>query len=346
MRRIAIANLKDGMRIAKEIASPTGILLIAAGTEISQFTINRLKSVEVDYVYIHEETDATDTINYNKLKIRYGNLVQKLKYSFRTLCFGRKYITDELDTNIDQLIAELVKSNNLIACLKVIDKKDEGLFFHSANVAVISVLIAKWLNLSDEEIKRIAYGALFHDIGMTKVGDYLVEKAYHSNYRLDSDEEGQIKKHCVYGYQLLSEVYGLSKDVAIIALQHHEAIDGSGYPMKIKSSNIHPFARIVAIADLYDNLISGRGTKAHNYFEALEHILDARFQKVDPALSLLFVKNMVSFYIGNRVSLSNGKVGEVIYIHNNHPTRPVVRTKDSFIDLSESRNIQILDVVV
>ncbi|AOT69734.1 HD-GYP domain-containing protein [Geosporobacter ferrireducens] len=346
MKRMAVTNLKDGMRIAREIASPTGILLIAAGTEVNQFTINRLRNLEIEYVYIHEEIDATAAIDYNKLKIRYGNLVQKLKYTFRTLRFGQKYIADELDLNIDQLIEELVKSNNLMACLKVIDKKDEGLFFHSANVAVTSVLIAKWLNLSDEEIKRIAYGALFHDIGMTKIGDYLIEKTYHSGYRLDRDEEMKIKKHSVYGYQLLSEVYGLSKDVALIALQHHEAMDGSGYPLKIKVGNIHPFSRIVAIADLYDNLISGRNGKLYGYFEALEYILDARFQKIDHGLALLFVKNMVNFYIGNRVSLSNGKVGEVIFIHNNHLTRPVIRTKDSFVDLTENKNIQILDVVM
>lgn len=346
MKRIAVTNLKDGMRIAREIASPTGILLIAAGTEINQFIINRLRSLEIEYVYVHEEVDATAVIDYNKLKIRYSNLVQKLKYTFRTLRFGQKYIVDELDMNIDQLIEELVKSNNLMACLKVIDKKDEGLFFHSTNVAVTSVLIAKWLNLSDEEIKRIAYGALFHDIGMTKIGDYLIQKAYSSDYRLDANEKAKMKRHCVYGYQLLSEVYGLSKDVALIALQHHEAMDGSGYPLKMKAANIHPFSRIVAIANLYDNLISGRHGKVYGYFEALEYILDVRFHKVDHGLALLFVKNMVNFYIGNRVTLSDGKVGEIIFIHNNHPTRPIIRTKDGFVDLTENKDIQILDIVV
>lgn len=346
MKRIAVGNLKDGMRLAREVASQQGVLLIASGTEINQMTLNRLKSLEVEYVYIHEETNATEVIDYKKLKIKHSNLIQKLKYAFRTLKYGQKTFIDGLDDNVSQLIEELMKTNNLLACLKMIDKKNPDLFVHSVNVAVISILIGKWLNLSDEELQRIAYGALFHDIGMTKLPDSLTEKIFYKGYRLDRREQMEMKKHTLYGYQVLSEVYGLAKEVPLIALQHHERMDGSGYPVKIEGAAIHPFARIVAIANQYENLLAGRDGRAYNYFEALDCIMDARFSKLDPALSILFVKNMVNFYIGNRISLSNGKVGEVIYIHNSLPTRPVVRTKDDFIDLTKNMDIEILDVVV
>jgi diguanylate cyclase (GGDEF)-like protein/PAS domain S-box-containing protein/putative nucleotidyltransferase with HDIG domain len=142
------------------------------------------------------------------------------------------------------------------ALVKAVDAKDPYTKQHSQNVSVISVEIAKSLNLNENDIEVIKYAALLHDIGKIAVSEAILTK----NDRLTKDEYEILKKHPIIGANILKDIKFLEKEIPII-LHHHERFDGNGYPYGLKGREIPLGARIIAIADAFDAMISGRGYK-------------------------------------------------------------------------------------
>ena len=130
------------------------------------------------------------------------------------------------------------------------------------------------------------------------------------------------------------------------ALMHHERCDGSGYPFGITGDKIDPYAKMVAIADVYDAMTSLRSySKPLSPFTTIAAMEDEGLQKYETQYIMTFLKNVVNTYINNRVLLSNGQEGEIIFIHKDRLARPTVKCGNAFLDLAVQKDLDILAIV-
>jgi putative nucleotidyltransferase with HDIG domain len=159
---------------------------------------------------------------------------------------------EELATQTVELIC---REDALALELMKVLHHDYHTFTHSANVAYYSVILAKASGITDHlDLQQIATGALLHDIGKLDIPEAILKK----QGRLDEYEWNVIKKHPTKGLQLLSDHDDLNFAQLMMVYQHHERMDGSGYPVGVSESNIHPWAQICAIVDIYEALTSHR----------------------------------------------------------------------------------------
>lgn len=158
-------------------------------------------------------------------------------------------------------------------------------------------------------------------------------------------EYSTIKTHTINGYQILKN-RDIDQRIKYTALMHHERCNGSGYPNKFHSSNIDSFAKIVAIADVYDAMTSARVYRsALSPFEAISNFESEGLQKYDPHYIITFLEEIVLSYLGNRVLLSNHLEGEIIMINKQALSKPIVQVGKRFIDLSKEKDLTIVAIL-
>jgi HD-GYP domain-containing protein (c-di-GMP phosphodiesterase class II) len=158
---------------------------------------------------------------------------------------------------------------------------------------------------------------------------------------LTVDEYEEMKKHTIYGYQIITKSMN-QPEIALAALQHHERLDGTGYPLKIKADKLHPLSKIIAVADTYSAMISTRVyQKERDMLHVLKELHRASFTELDPEVCLIFIRNMLPHFIGKNVSLNNGEVGSIVLTNPTDFFRPLIKLDTEFIDLSQHRELQI-----
>jgi putative nucleotidyltransferase with HDIG domain len=193
-------------------------------------------------------------------------------------------------------------------------------YSHSLNVTVLSLILAKSLDMTEEEVRHLALGALFHDIGKDQIPDRITRKTD----PLTKSELALMQEHPQFGVQF-AENFKLDPRVALIIGQHHECIDGSGYPKRLKGEQIDRLARIVAIVNIYDNLCNPLDlATAMTPYEALANMFSRQRAKLDPSILKLLIKSMGVYPPGSIVRLSSGDHGMVISVNPSKPLRPCV----------------------
>ncbi len=187
---------------------------------------------------------------------------------------GRKLYSTIANERMKKLMKEIV-----LAVTSVIDKRDRYTQEHSRNVARISVMLGRKLGLSDKDLEDLEVSAIFHDIGKIGIPDSVLLKPG----RLTPDEYNLIKNHTVFGAEILSKLKHVTENIISGALEHHERLDGSGYPNGKKDGDISLFGRIIAVADVYDALTAKRVYKEEWSKEKVLEILrgDAEKGKFD-----------------------------------------------------------------
>ncbi|MDU2065889.1 MAG: HD domain-containing phosphohydrolase, partial [Sporomusaceae bacterium] len=165
--------------------------------------------------------------------------------------------------------------------------------------------------------------------------------------RLLDEEMAVMKMHTLYGYDLLKNVPGISKQVLAGVVQHHERLDGTGYPFGLAAEKIEPFGRIIAVADIYDALTSDRVYhKKTTPFAVVELLIEEMFGALDPTVCTVFLNNVRDYFLGNRVLLNTGEQAEVVYLGQFLGSRPIVKTEDGdFVDLERRKEVTIVKLV-
>ncbi|MDQ7780699.1 MAG: HD-GYP domain-containing protein [Planctomycetota bacterium] len=222
-----------------------------------------------------------------------------------------------------QIVHAILKDKDLVLNLVHIKNVEDYLVHHSVNVCLISVNIATALGLAADQIIEIAFGALLHDLGMIKIGKAILEKAG----PLTAEEKLEVEKHPIYGLELLQLIKGIPKPTPYVAYQSHERLDKSGYVRQREGKQIHLYAKIVAVADVYEALTSERAyRKAFLPYQAMEQIIAmGNKRKLDPEVIRAFLRYMSLFPVGSWVQLSNGNIGKVVSANESNYDRPVVR---------------------
>lgn len=224
--------------------------------------------------------------------------------------------------------------------LLLLNTKDDYTYQHSVQVGMLSYYLATWLGYDEKQAVVIGQGGFLHDIGKCQIQDDILNKPE----RLSDDEFELIKQHTIFGYEIIKRSFGESIQ-ATVALQHHERIDGNGYPHGINGEQIHPVAKIVAVADVYSAMISSRVyQEKRDLLYVLKELYRMSFNELDPFTTHTFIKHMIPNFIGKQVELQSGETGIIIMTHPSEFFRPLIQINGEFIDLSLERSLEVKHV--
>lgn len=360
-KKILASEAVPGMIAADDVYTFNNILIIGKNTCLTDRIITRLKfySVFEISVFIEDEVKVND-INLQSTEsklhaaqIRKTPEFRKFVTSFKDNVNDFKTTIDDVvlndtDFNLDQLLDHtnkvLSESRNGLHVLNMLHstrKFDDLTYVHSLNVSLICNVFGGWLKLPDEDIRVLTTCGLLHDIGKIKVPAKIIKKPS----KLTDVEFLAVKMHTIKGYNILKNKT-LDQRIINSALMHHERCDGSGYPNALIGDQIDEFAKIVAIADVYDAMTSARVYRGPLCpFEVIELFEAEGYQKYDPHYLLTFLDGIVQTYMHNDVRLSTGQKGKIVMLNKNALTKPIIQIGKSFIDLSKHPDISIMEVI-
>ena len=256
--------------------------------------------------------------------------------------------SEKRPVNLDSLfdfVAELLKSDN--GYLNVFDmlhnmrQYDDLTYVHSINVALICNVFSRWLHMSEEETRLATLCGMLHDIGKISIPENIIKKPS----KLSESEFTVVKKHTLEGYNSLKK-YPIPECIKTAALMHHERCDGSGYPFGLKSNKIEAYAKMVAIADVYDAMTSARVYRGPMCpFKVVEIFESEGLQKYDTRFIMTFLENIVNTYMLHRVRLNDGRTGDVVFINRAALSKPTIKSGNDFIDLYASPDLYIEAII-
>lgn len=227
---------------------------------------------------------------------------------------------------IHQLANELqhsvLRNANALSCLGRIREKDNYLLEHSVNLSVLMTLFGNYRGLSADALHQTVVGALLHDLGKILTPDEIL----HKPGRLTPEEFEVMKLHARSSRDILASTEGIGEISVITAAQHHEKMDGSGYPEGLKGAEISEYGRMVAITDVYDAITSDRVYhKGMTPTQGLKKLLEWSGQHLDPDLVKAFIRCLGLYPVGSLVLLESGRLGVVIEANEHDQRLPVVR---------------------
>ncbi|MGB3367557.1 MAG: HD-GYP domain-containing protein [Acidaminobacteraceae bacterium] len=346
MRSIPTNFLKGSEVLGETLYTSKGHMLVKEGTLLTELLIKKINTNKIYTVYIHDEhcDNQINRIIDQSLRLQGIEIIRELF----TLAAKNKDILvahNKLSDYADDVLYETSTIRN--QQIEYIDIKnlDDYLYSSSLNTAILSILIARQANVPRDMIKQIFFGAIYHDIGLAMIPPEVINK----NSELTIDEKMMILMHPKKGHEFLKSKTYLSAYVKAITLQHHEHMDGSGYPNRKKHDEIHLYAHIVGIADIYDAMTSDKPYKmAVSPNEAIEYITSTAGSHFPLDITEIFAKKINPYPVGSLVLLSKNMHAVVDKVHDGFPLRPSVRIinkvagKYEYIPLNLMENNSIL----
>ncbi len=341
-RYIPLRVVQPGMLIDQAIIDRAGRVLIARRTPLEDFHIDALKKMGLSGVYIREgeeeeaEEDSGQPLipeavqkKYEQVKVDDPAKV-KISESVRNrVAQGIQYLyqdtqsadfTDATRSITNDLMKSISDNDAIAVDISELKVSDEYTFKHSVDVATMSMIVAKKYGLSNQQVSEIGVAGLLHDIGKSKIPNEVLNKAG----RLTDEEFDLMRQHSVLGYRILDDKQDLSKEIKMGVLQHHEKINGKGYPMKVTGDKISLFARIISVSDIYDALVTERPyKKPFSPRDAVEMIMSMT-EELDINAMKCFMESVILYPVGTIVALSNGESARVIENVSHTVLRPKV----------------------
>jgi len=348
MSKIKSKQIKKDMKLSEDIYNKNGLLLLGQGSLLTEAHISYLIKNDIEYVEVTEVLDDKKRHSFSKLDSeesidsRYQTTISRFKNIYNGFKLGKIPAYQEIELTISPLYESIIHDSMFTQKMWQIQSYDDYTFEHSVNVSMISSLIAKWLGYSDDFIKEVAISGLLHDIGKCNIPDEILNKPG----ALDASEFKVMKTHSTLSYILAKEINGLSHDILMGILQHHERLDGSGYPHELKEADISLHAKIVAVADVYCAMTANRVYKpAFHPFKVTNYLQDECGKTLDIGILKPFLANVSKYYVGLTVKLNNGLIGDIVLIHADDLARPLVRVNQSFYDLKFNKHLDIAEIV-
>lgn len=273
---------------------------------------------------------------------KHKDLVEHTQKAFQTLKTTTDLDLDTIRADIDKAIPDMIRNNDVLMRLSQLKASDNSTFDHSLRVSILATMIGKWMGYSKQRLSELAQAALLFDIGKMKIPDFILYKPD----KTKDEEFDIIKKHAQFGYSILLKTQGVTNNIKYSALQHHERMDGSGYPLRLRAGQIHEFAKIIMVCDIFDAMTHEKPYRDKiSPFVAAEFIQWQSGKTLDAKICYIFLSNLAAFFTGKEVLLSTGEKGKIIYVDVNFPTRPVVQVDEHFYDLVKEKEIKILDII-
>jgi putative nucleotidyltransferase with HDIG domain len=321
--RLAIEFIKPGMILARNVYDVDGRVILAAGATLSPRYINILAKWGIETLYIDDPTLELPLIDEAFEESVRRKAVKTAKTLFNDVTKkGVFSLSKNHKVLLNDIVKEVLDTKSVILHLAQITRHKTDIHTHSVNVAILSAMTAIALGYRDrKDLFAIVVGALLHDIGMVLIPKQIILKEYPSQEDLEL-----IKEHTKYGFELLRRTYGFPLMAAHVALQHHEHFDGTGYPRKLSGDGIIKFARIVSLANEYDNMIGGRldihSVPAHIAYERIAASVNSVF---DPEVAEGFLSRIALYPLGTFVRLTTEAIGIVTHMTPRLQHRPRIK---------------------
>ena len=340
---VGIEDCKPGMQMAQTVFNEYGVLIVPEDAVLDNYLIDKMKNLDIPKVNIYEHTcNEVNTKSSELITAKYKESINDVKEMFHDISSGKDISIEKVNSISESIAFRINENSDIITCINQIKNSDEYTYTHSVNVAMICMLIGKWMKYDIEKIKLLVQAALLHDIGKIKVPSEILNKPA----KLTDVEFVEMRKHPVYGYRIVDEIVSINSEVKKSILMHHEREDGTGYPVGLKSSQINEFAKIIPIADIYDAMTSNRVYKLKDSpFEVFDFMENKVFGVLNQSVVHTFLNNIATYYIGNSVKLSTGDIGEIVYINPLHISQPIIKVGEEFIDLTIKTKIKVLELL-
>lgn len=355
-----IKNVREGMKLKQSIFNDNNIILLGKGTVLTKNMIKQLSIRGIDKIDAAIE-GIIEQEQFNDSVVEENHIQTVLRQiSFMTELEGKGNYVKEMvlaaDKEIPKKVIEMcewleARPNiaKMIAALKVFDVLT---FEHSYNVALLMLTMTKQLGWNHERQIQAGIAGLLHDIGKLDVPIHIINK----KGSLTDEEYSIVKNHTRFGYERLINEDNVAYEIALAALLHHEALDGSGYPLGVNEGKMTELARLLAVVDKYEAITGKRLYRKKMVLpeEALEELYLLAYRKIDGDFVSLLRNTIVFYPVGTIVVLNTGEIGIVESYHKEFHTRPTILVKSTIagkkyrfpyeIDMRKKLNIKITGI--
>ncbi len=326
MRRAQVDEAIVGKFSAKTVFNRTGRTpLLRRGTQIRPSMVGALRRRGIHAIWVTDEL--------------FPDLEVQTVVRDETIAVTRRCLDDifrsareseppsqaqalRLATALRSMVDDILQNDDVVANVAHLRTWDNYTFEHSVQVALLSVLVGKHLLMTEDQLVRLGTGAILHDIGKVTVPQEILQKPA----ALTAEEFEVVKQHPKLGWDLVHEGFqNIMPTSSIVVLQHHERLDGSGYPSHLKGDEIYVFSRIVAAADVFDAI---RAERNYRMRYAPRRVLQIMQEEAGPKLDASAVQALLEHVaiipVGEIVRLTNGLLGLVTGLHPGNPLQPLV----------------------
>ena len=276
--------------------------------------------------------------NLQKTEKEFGRSLNVVKDVMSKMASRPLNVITEASELINEITEAILSADDLVLHLMTDDKGGENLYYHSLNVTILSLMIAKGAGLQEDEARSLGMGAMFHDVGKLKVPKKILLK----KDALNRAERKLLELHPKYGVDLLKVTKEFPESMLPIVDHHHEFLDGSGYPYGLTASRINKLAQIVTVANVYDNLCHPTdGREGRPPTVALSFMFQKMRDKLNSSHMDTLIKLLGVYPPGSVVALSDGRVGLVMSVNSADMLNPEILLYDPEIPRTEAITINL-----
>lgn len=347
MNIVEVEKLKAGMVLSRTVTDSKFVVILSENAVLNEKNIAALKAAKIPAVYVKDEYELSKLFQQVSSISRHDSLFTN-KFE-RVAKLAAKVFNDvkdggEIKSSVVLLTSQIlpmVDNHAAANYLFTLGHRNNSLALHGERVAIFSGIIAKWMNFSWDEIRVLMIAAFLHDIGKFKFPQALLAK---TESELTAQEKMVYRTHSQIGSALLRRLK-FTEPIPTIIMQHHEHVNGSGFPHKIHGSQIHLFAKIIAVADAYDNLIIEReGFVKKTPFDAVNHLIHSQYTLYDPSVCVPLIARIKDNLVGSSVTLNDGHTGRVIFYPKDFSAMPIIAlTGGGQINLNSRSDLAIVE---
>lgn len=354
---LTIADLRKNMILAEDAVNKQGVVVLARNTKLTSINFDKLSKYNVinltvwkssvdenEKPFINNSSKSQIPLNavtakkeFRRFTEVYSKKIDEFKSCLSAIERGEQISEEPLYEIVEGIVGVVQNKTELFQYSYYLSGLDDYNYIHSVNVSVLCHVFANWLELSDENVRRVSIAGLLHDIGKSRIDPDIVEREPDISER----EMIEFKRHPEYSYDMIKD-QDIDDEIKRAVFCHHERIDGSGYPSGLKGDRISPFAKIVAICDAYDKEITKNKLCPFDVINSFEH---KNLGVLDTEYLIKFCRNILYIYIGSTVRLSNNKKAEVMFISKKAPDKPIVSIDGNFISLEEHDELYIRSMI-
>lgn len=381
MKFVTVDSLKEGQILGRDVILEDYTVLLAKGTELTEEYIQKLKDLSIVTVYIEDkekeevdkkekepkqETQNKESVSNKReekkelrvpieeIKILKDDVEQKIKNKVKDILELHVYQhtegLEQLADTAENIITDIIEEQAVMEKVYDVKERSADIYEHSLSTCTIATLVALKLGMSQEEVYDISISALIHDLGLR----YLVVRYEDQDIHfLPQSEQEEYKKHSIYAYTAVKNETWISENAKNIILNHHEHMDGSGYPLGI--DRLTRQCQVLGVCDEFDEMICGIGKARVRVHEAINCIRNYSGIWYEDDIVQSFLQMIAVYPVGSNVITNKGYKAVVVRQNNHFPERPVLRmledengqtvTEEIIIDLIKDTSVVIQKVL-
>ncbi len=333
---ISADYLYAGMKVEDDIYNYNGkVILVPKGEILGENKLLKLikfnsgkrnisvKKRTFEQLIEHKKKEESTEQKELEAKVGYKKVTNSMESYLNSAKYTGKIESKEVLTIKEEIANQIehIDINCIVQCIYAPRQMDEYLQKHSVNVSLLNGLIGKWMGLSGVQVSELIMAGVVHDVGKTQVPAEVLDLPR----RLTAEEFAIVKKHPEYSYELLQQTSVCTEKIMLAVKYHHERFDGSGYPAGLRGEETPLYARITAVSDVYDALVSKRSYKEErNPLNVMNMLYKNESMGLDVTISNLLVQRLLAEYIGREVVMSDATEGRIVQVLPNDLEHPII----------------------